>query len=104
MQLLPVLVAILLGGCALIFVLYPIYEWMRPSLNDGQGKRTRQDIGSGQGEAIQGDRTTTRGRPYPPRNATNEHSIIGAGLASALDGTFGLRKVPKSEEHTSELQ
>ena len=44
MQLLPILVAILLGMCALTFVLYPIYERMR---QDGSGQGDREGRKSG---------------------------------------------------------
>jgi hypothetical protein len=84
MQFLTILVATLLGGCALIFVLYPIYERMRQYDRDGQGNHT-------QGEGKQGDR---KGRPYHTRNRNHDRSIVGVGLAPTLKGTPTLPTAP----------
>ncbi len=86
MQFFIILVAILLGGCALIFVLYPIYERTRQS-GDERNDYGVQD-GSHEG---QGDRTQSGGKPT--------RDIVGAGLAPALDKITALNG---SLEHTQE--
>ena len=87
MQFLTILVATLLGACALIFVLYPIYERVRQSGNGSQEDHTQGGEGQGkgrQGDEGQGDR---KGRPYHTRNTNHDRNMIGVGIASAMDGT-----------------
>ena len=86
MQFLSILLVILLGGCALIFVLYPIYEQMKqsdPSQGDRKGRPYNiRNAELDRNDPVQGDR---KGRPYHTRNTNHERNMVGAGIAPTLE-------------------
>lgn len=93
MDLLTILVATLLAVCALIFVLYPIYE------------RTRQN-GDEQDDGRQSTQGDHKGQPYPTRNAEPDRNIVGAPglppqLVPALDGTPTREHAQEEREQTA---
>ena len=97
MQLLPVLVAILLGGCGLAVVLYPLYEHMSQGAWDELG--TRGQRSDGQGEHGQ----NSGGQGYT-RIASTGHDIVGAGLATAVENSQAERElVARAGLHEVEL-
>ena len=97
MQFLTVLVATLLGISALIFVLYPVYERMRQNRieqNDEKQGNPDEQGGLGQGNH--------KSHLYYTRNTNPERSIVGAGLAPALDNLAPtLKGLPPAPPTTS---
>jgi hypothetical protein len=88
MNLLTILVAILLGACALIFVLYPIYE------------RTQQSV-DGQDDHGKPDRNIVGAQGLPPRLAPALDKIHALDETSTSDTTPTLEHTQEEREQTA---